>query len=408
MNAPFGKGAAGRGIGAAKAKLEVVKRWFSARKVSAETPLKEAIESRGRHQALEEKTWRLVQVESSLACNLSCIMCPWKSYRARALHRGVMQQEVWEAIRPALGHARMVDFTGAGEPLLQPMLVQWMHDAKKAGCDVGLLTNGLLLTRERAHALIDVGIDWICFSVDSPHKDEYERIRVGSSFAAVCKNISFFTGEKPRGTKVMMNYVMMEVNFHSIHDFVRLAAELGADQINFRQCEHVRGEHGRGLGLFGKETTPDIRKREAALREACKLAAELGLETQTAPFTPFEQCVCGQDPRDSLFVRYDGAISPCNSLAYGGPSVFLGEDVQFPEVICGRLPKDDLFAVWSSDSSRFYRDTFVERCREYEKICVEAFVGDARLTPDGLLQTMRRRLPEPPPGCKVCHYLYGF
>ncbi|MGC8906798.1 MAG: radical SAM/SPASM domain-containing protein [Desulfomonilaceae bacterium] len=388
--------------------LERVKRWFSRRKVPSVRPITDARKSQKRQQTPDKRTWRLVQVESALACNLSCIMCPWKSYRARAGLGGVMQQEVWEAIKPALGHARMVDFTGAGEPLLQPMLVHWMHDAKKAGCVVGLLTNGLLLTRDRAQALIDAGVDWICFSVDSPHKDEYERIRVGSNFDAVCRNISFFTSAKACGTKVMMNYVMMEMNFHSIHDFVRLASDLGADQINFRQCEHVRGEHGRGFGLFGKEMTAAIRKREAALNEACSLAKELGVETQTAPFTPFEQCVCGQDPRDSLFVRYDGAISPCNSLAYGGPSVFLGEDVQFPEVLCGRLPDDDLCSAWSSVACRLYRDTFTERCREYEKICVEAFVGDARLTPERLLQMMRRRLPEPPPGCKVCHYLYGF
>lgn len=354
------------------------------------------------------KTWRLIQVESAIACNLSCIMCPWKSYRAVASHRGIMKQEVWDAIIPALSHVGMVDFTGAGEPLLQPRLVNWISDAKKAGCKVGFLSNGLLLTEERAKDVIEAGIDWICFSVDSPYKDEYERIRIGSDFSTVCENISFFVKAKSSSTKVMMNFVMMELNFHSMRDFVRLAADLGVDQINFRQCEHVRGEHGRGFGLFGKEMTPEIKRREAELKHVCSVAKKLGIKTQTAPFTPLEQCVCGQDPRDSLFVRYDGAVSICNSLAYGGLSVFLGQDVQFPEVICGRLPKGDLFDAWSAPLSWLYRETFAERCREYEKICVEAFVGDARITNDRLSKMIRQRLREAPSGCKVCNYLYGF
>lgn len=355
-----------------------------------------------------QRIWRLLQVESALACNLSCIMCPWKSHRAIPVHGGIMPQEIWAAIEPALGHVRAVDFTGAGEPLLQPKLPQWMSHAKKAGCIVGLLTNGLLLTEELARELIDIGVGWVCFSMDSPYEKEYEYIRKGSHFTTVRNNISYFCRNKGRGTRVMMNFVMMELNFHGLEDFVRMAADLGVDQINFRQCEHVRGKHGRGLGLFGKEMTSAIRKRESVLHEVCSLAKKLGIDTQTAPFVPFEQCVCSQDPRDSLFVRYDGAISPCNSLAYGGSSVFLGEDVEFPEVVCGNLSDGDLFTAWSSDSFRLYRNTFTERCRQYEAICVEAMVGDTRFTPERLSQRIRQRLHEAPEGCKVCLYLYGF
>jgi len=56
-----------------------------------------------------------------------------------------MQPEIWAAIRPHLPHVQSVDFTGGGEPLLQPRLVEWVSEANAAGCEQGVLTNGRLL-----------------------------------------------------------------------------------------------------------------------------------------------------------------------------------------------------------------------------------------------------------------------
>ena len=105
-------------------------------------------------------------MESALACNLKCVMCPWKDFRDQVRHGGIMQPEIWEAIRPHLRDVVSVDFTGGGEPLLQPRLVEWIIDANRAGCETGVLTNALLLTKETSRKLIAAGLDWICISID--------------------------------------------------------------------------------------------------------------------------------------------------------------------------------------------------------------------------------------------------
>ena len=99
-------------------------------------------------ESREKRRWRLLQVESALACNLKCVMCPWKDFRDRVRHGGIMQPDIWEAIRPHLRDVVSVDFTGGGEPLLQPRLMEWIIDANRAGCETGVLTNALLLTKE--------------------------------------------------------------------------------------------------------------------------------------------------------------------------------------------------------------------------------------------------------------------
>ena len=72
-----------------------------------------------------KRRWRLLQVESAIVCNLDCLMCPWREITKNPQNRGLMSDEVWAAIRPYLSEVNSVDFTGGGEPLLQPKLEEW-------------------------------------------------------------------------------------------------------------------------------------------------------------------------------------------------------------------------------------------------------------------------------------------
>ena len=141
-------------------------------------------------KSLKKRRWRLLQVESARACNLRCVMCPWSEMREPSENQGLMSQDVWDVIRPCLSETTSIDFTGGGEPLLQPRLVEWVAEAKTAGCETGILTNGLLLTERTARELIYAGLDWLCVSIDAATAEEYERIRRGSSFGTVCRNVA--------------------------------------------------------------------------------------------------------------------------------------------------------------------------------------------------------------------------
>ena len=125
------------------------------------------------------RKWRLVQLESAIACNLRCVMCPWPEYARKVGNKGIMEPEVWAAIQPHLEEIQSIDFTGGGEPLMQPRLVEWITEAHAAGCETGFLTNGTLLTPEKSAAAIEAGVDWVCVSVDGARKETYEAIRRG-------------------------------------------------------------------------------------------------------------------------------------------------------------------------------------------------------------------------------------
>ena len=365
-----------------------------------------------RDKVLENKSnpkrrWRLLQVESAIACNLNCVMCPWREITKNSQNRGLMSPEVWQAIRPHLPQVRSIDFTGGGEPLLQPHLVDWIADAKEAGCETGFLSNGLLLKKDLLERILEAGMDWICISMDGATAEMYEQIRVGSNFKRVCENVSNIAvmrhGKIP---KTMINFVLMDMNHHQVEEIVHLAAKLGVDQVNFKQCDVIRGDAGKGHGLFGPKETRDIRHLRKSLRNAQRLAQKLGILTTAFSFTPEEQAVCEQDPRDSMFVRYDGIVAPCINLAIGGPTTFLGKDVEMPSVHYGQLPQDDLLDLWNSDKRKFYRQRFEHRVEKHDRAIVERLIGSSGSNRQKALEAAQEAMPQPPKGCNVCHYLY--
>jgi len=360
-----------------------------------------------RNDMPQTRRWRLLQVEPALACNLRCVMCPWREIAQNLENNGLMSPAIWEAIRPHLSEIQSIDFTGGGEPLLQPDLPEWVDEAHAAGCETGFLSNGLLLKKERLQRILDAGVDWICISMDGADAQMYEKIRIGSNFERVCENVANIaqmrTGKVPRS---MINFVLMDLNIHQAEDIVRLASRLGVDQLNFKQCEVIRGESGKGHGLFGAEETKDIRRLKKSLEKARRLAKKLKVTTTTFAFTPEERPVCVQDPRDSLFIRYDGLAAPCINLAIGGPSTFLGEEVHIPDVHYGRLPDSDLMELWQTETCRFYRRQFEKRAKAHEQAIINSMLNTSGSNRLKALQKANEAMPEPPRGCNVCHYLY--
>ncbi len=357
-------------------------------------------------KTMKERRWRLFQVETALSCNLRCIMCPWKDASCNLPHDGVMPAQVWDGLKPHLSRVRAVDFSGGGEPLLQPRLAQWIREAKDQGCETGFLTNGTLLTGDKARAVLAAGVDWICISMDGADKRIYEKIRVGSDFDLVRANIARLLKLRPaEKPKIMINFVLMRINYHQAEEMIRLAADLGVDQVNFKQCDVVRGKHGKGLGLFGREKTKEVAALEKALAKARRTARKAGVATTAFAFTPSEQPVCEQNPSRSVFIRYNGTVAPCINLAIGGPTTFFGNDVQMPDVHYGRLPDQDLLELWETATCRFFRETFEQRIEKYETTLVQGFVSGNKGR-DRALTAARNAMPPAPEGCRVCHYLY--
>src|SRR6478735_6885976 len=89
----------------------------------------------------------------------------------------------------ALGitHVRVHNY---GEPFLDRGLVEKVRYAKSKGiAEVGMISNGSLITEDIARGMIDAGLDAINISVDAAGKEVFESTRVHLSYDEVTSNI---------------------------------------------------------------------------------------------------------------------------------------------------------------------------------------------------------------------------
>jgi len=131
----------------------------------------------------------IVQIESTNLCNAKCVFCPRDEMHRR---QGVMAMDLYKKIVDecaALGitHVRVHNY---GEPFLDRQLVEKVRYAKERGiAEVGMISNGSLITEEIARGMIEAGLDAINISVDAAGKEVFERTRVNLEYETVIGNI---------------------------------------------------------------------------------------------------------------------------------------------------------------------------------------------------------------------------
>lgn len=162
-------------------------------------------------------------VEAASSCNLRCTFCDPHSGRAPKFREqaGVMKEETWlkvlddiRAYVAVRGQLAMIQFHGGGEPLLNKRLPAMIEQIKREGLarTTRIITNGILLDRAKATALIDAGLDEIHISVDTLDRDKYREIKVGDYADRVKANMHAVIPliEERQKTQIFIKYFMAE------------------------------------------------------------------------------------------------------------------------------------------------------------------------------------------------------
>ena len=131
----------------------------------------------------------IVQIESTNICNAKCVFCP----RDEMLRKqGVMSRDLFRKIVDecaALGitHVRMHNY---GEAFLDRYLTEKVRYAKEKGIkEVGMISNGSLITEKVARGMVEARLDAINISIDAGGKDVFEATRIGLNYDKVIANV---------------------------------------------------------------------------------------------------------------------------------------------------------------------------------------------------------------------------
>jgi len=131
----------------------------------------------------------IVQIESTNICNAKCVFCPRDEMHRR---QGIMSFELFtkivdECVGLGITHVRVHNY---GEPFVDRKLVEKVRYAKERGIkEVGMISNGSLITEAVARGMVEAGLDAINISVDASGKDVFESTRIGLKYDKVIANI---------------------------------------------------------------------------------------------------------------------------------------------------------------------------------------------------------------------------
>ncbi len=150
-------------------------------------PVRRLLLATGRDRA--PRLPEIVQIEATNICNAKCVFCPRDDMHRR---QGIMTLELFKKIvdecaQLGITHVRMHNY---GEAFVDRKLVEKVRYAKQKGIqEVGMISNGSLITEPVARGMIDAGLDAINISVDASGKEVFEATRIGLKYDKVIANI---------------------------------------------------------------------------------------------------------------------------------------------------------------------------------------------------------------------------
>ena len=371
------------------------------------TPEKPEKTVKGENTTLKRK-WRYWRVESSISCNLNCEMCPWERDLRSVAGKGIMSEETWGAVAKNLGDIEQIEFSGGSQGGFNENLPAWISTAASAGCKVGLLTRGELLTPDTITGILSAGLNWVTIPVDGATPQLYERFVRGVRYNRLIENIKNLV-EKSQANSVLVNinYIVSSENIYQLPEITRLFADIGIDRLNFRHCDEIRYDREKRAGLTFGGDRKLLNYYEKEIAHAFRAAKKKKIEVTSFPFRPEELPVCSKDPRDSLFIRSDGIAAPCISAAYGGRTAFLGTEVFMPTVHYGNINRSDVEDLWQSGKCMYLRNVFDEREKSYSQAVQSMDSRASILRFKSEMKSALNTIPAAPEWCRSCHYLYG-
>jgi MoaA/NifB/PqqE/SkfB family radical SAM enzyme len=294
---------------------------------------------------------RSLYIETTSRCNSACRTCP------RGLFGGETGRDLTlEEFRSLCGSFSLerAVLHGIGEPLLNPQIFEMVSLLKGRGCHVLFNSNALLLDGRRRRGLLESGLDELRVSLDGATPQTYERVRGIPHFGRVVGNLRALIRERGarRTPKVSLWIMAMKENVHELPEWVRLAAEIGVDEVHLqRLVTFGRGLATRDQSLMDSEEAGKwIGEAEAAARELGLPFTASGLELPEESLRsrkvdrPWSSC---RRPWTLSYITAAGDVLPCCIAP------FVVRDLA--SLRMGNLFEEEFRRIWTGSKYREFR-----------------------------------------------------
>jgi len=291
-----------------------------------------------------------VVVEVTTRCNYRCIHC-FRNFMKPSEH-GDMDRGLYRRLLDQLEEAgiRNITFTGWGEPLVHPNILEILGEAKKRGFRVLLNTNGALLG-DYVDDLVKMGVDGVVVSVDSADPELYERIRVGGVFNEVLSSVLRLVEVSERSGKspiIAFWFTVASYNCHDVPSLPLFAAKFRITRVFVSHFIPLTRKHEEAYScLYSPERLNEFRKMIEKLSiEVFKQPVKIVLPPATFGY----ERSCPFAEARATYVRFDGSVAPCIHYAHSWRFSFRGVERKVEPVIFGNISEKKLLDIWRSES----------------------------------------------------------
>ncbi|MDP8233220.1 MAG: radical SAM protein [Candidatus Saelkia tenebricola] len=141
--------------------------------------------------------------------------------------------------------ARIIRFTGGGEPLLYEGILDLLDLTKSRNIKTTLTTNFYNIKESMLKDIIKLNLDEMALSIWAPDAYTYTQMHPGTKiadFEKIRENITILNSLKGKQTKVTIANVITNNNFDKIFQMAQFAKETGADAVYFTFADVFKGE----------------------------------------------------------------------------------------------------------------------------------------------------------------------
>ncbi len=245
-----------------------------------------------------------LQIEPTTFCNLKCKFC----HNVDLKNKTYISFEKFKYIISQFPYVKKINLVGLGEPLMNPDLIDIIAFLNQQNIKVGFATNTMLLDEKISKRLIDAGLSWIYFSIDSADPQSFETLRIGANLKQIINNIKNFIKLNNNVVETGIATVIGKHNIDSFSNIIDLTHSLGINKI-FTQTIHFWGreDYKNKFFNYSLQKEPFIQKLKKIAQYARSKNIRLIFEN-IPDKTKSRGC---KWPWKSLYITVDGYITPC-------------------------------------------------------------------------------------------------
>lgn len=162
-------------------------------------------------------------VETVLACNLRCPECVIGTDNVERKKRTMKLSEFLEISKKIEKYAKLVYLHKWGEPTMNKDIYDMVAITSEYAHS-HIMTNGLLLNKEKIKTLMLNGLGTLIFSIDGFSQGVYEKYRVGGQLSIALENLLHardVNEELGNITDVIAQFIVFKHNEHELEDFIK-------------------------------------------------------------------------------------------------------------------------------------------------------------------------------------------